>query len=48
MIKKNQDKEWYKKFRNLWERKPIARIKDSEKNYRRSKEKQNMGRTSDE
>lgn len=45
MIKKNQDKEWHKKFRNLWDIKPMTRVKGNEKDYRRSKEKQSVRRT---
>lgn len=47
MIKKNKDKEWYKQFRTLWDRSPVSRIKESDKRYKRDKEKQNVRRTSD-
>lgn len=44
MIKKNQDKEWYKKFRNLWDRNPITRIKPSNNIYSRNKIKKESRR----
>jgi hypothetical protein len=44
MIKKNADREWYKKFRVTWDRSPITHIKPSKKVYSRSKELQEVKR----